>query len=280
MDCPAFREDSLIESLLLAVTRATTVLNKKEITNATGFFFERDDRLYLVTARHVLKDEASDHHPDSLLIELHVDPDNAVLVTRFMIPLFKNGKSVWREGIDSAVDVAVVGLDRSALSAIFLLKAFTPDHLVWQLDEFEVRTSILIVGFLLGFQDTLHHLPVARQAIIATSFGLRFQGMGYFLTDARMHRGASGAAVVARAASRPSGRLILAAARGSHVAHGCGQPRCHGRRAAEPELRLVRRHHHEFDGNPSKQLIPCQSWITQAADPLQTLGKLAVRMMR
>lgn len=204
-------EDSLIESLLLAVTRVTTVLNKKEKTNATGFFFERDARLYLVTARHVLKDEASDHHPDSLLIELHVDPDNAVLVTRFMIPLFKDGKSVWREGIDSAgeVDVAVVELDRSALPATLSLKAFTPDHLIRQLDEIEVGMSILIVGFPLGFQDTLHHLPVARQAIIATSFGLRFQGMGYFLTDARMHRGASGAPIVARAASRQSGREDL-----------------------------------------------------------------------
>jgi S1-C subfamily serine protease len=201
----------LIESLLLAVTRVTTVLNMKEITNATGFFFERDGRLYLVTARHVLKDEAGNHHPDSLLIELHTDPDNAAVVTRFMIPLFNNGKSVWREGVDSAgeVDVAVVELDRAALPAKLSLKAFTPDHLVRRLDEIEVGTSILIVGFPLGFQDTLHRLPVARQAIIATSFGLRFQGEGYFLTDARMHRGASGAPVVARAASRRSGREDL-----------------------------------------------------------------------
>jgi hypothetical protein len=35
---------------------------------------------------------------------------------------------------------------------------------------------------------------------------LRFQGEGYFLTDARMHRGASGAPVVARSAARISGR--------------------------------------------------------------------------
>ncbi len=201
----------MIESLLLAVTRVATLLNKKEKTNATGFFFERDGRLYVVTARHVLKDEAGDHHPDSILIDLHVEPDNAALVTQFMIPLFKDGKSVWREGFDSGgeVDVAVVELDRSALPERLSLKAFTPDHLVRQLDEMEVGASILIVGFPLGFQDTLHHLPVARQAIIATSFGLRFQGEGYFLTDARMHRGASGAPVVARAASRQSGREDL-----------------------------------------------------------------------
>ena len=211
VDMGSFRESRLIESLLLAVTRVTTVLNKKEKTNATGFFFEREGRLYLVTARHVLRDEASDHHPDSILIELHVDPDNVVEATRFMIPLFKDGKSVWREGVDSAgeVDVAVILLDRAALPATLLMKAFTPSHLVRQFDEIEVGTSILIVGFPLGFQDTLHHLPVARQAIIATSFGLRFQGEGYFLTDARMHRGASGAPVVARVTTGQSGRADL-----------------------------------------------------------------------
>jgi hypothetical protein len=177
----------VIESLLLAVTRVTTILAGKDKTNATGFFFERDNRLYLVTARHVLRDEASAHHPDGLAIELHVDPENAVQVTRFLIPLFMNGTAVWHEGTDSAgdVDVATIELDRSALPETMSLKAFTPNHLVRQFDEMEVGTSILIVGFPLGFHDSLHHLPVARQAIIASSFGLRFQGEGYFLTDAR-----------------------------------------------------------------------------------------------
>jgi len=58
----------MIESLLLAVTRIATVSGGTEKTNATGFFFERDDRLFLVTARHVVKDEATKHRPDSLLI--------------------------------------------------------------------------------------------------------------------------------------------------------------------------------------------------------------------
>jgi hypothetical protein len=54
------------------------------------------------------------------------------------------------------------------------------------------------VGFPLGFHDTLHHMPVVRHAVNASSFGLRFQGQGYFLTDARTHRGTSGAPVVRR----------------------------------------------------------------------------------
>jgi hypothetical protein len=42
--------------------------------------------------------------------------------------------------------------------------------------------------------------------VIASAFGIRFQGNGYFLTDARMHRGTSGAPVVARDPTRGAGR--------------------------------------------------------------------------
>ena len=76
-----------------------------------------------------------------------------------------------------------------------LLFAFTPEHLQKLDDPVEVGRSVLIVGFPLGFHDTLHHLPVVRQSIIASAFGLRFQGQGYFLTDARMHRGTSGSPI-------------------------------------------------------------------------------------
>ena len=72
--------------------------------------------------------------------------------------------------------------------------------------EAELGASLLILGFPLGFHDTLHHLPVARQAVVASSYGLRFQGQGYFLTDARTHRGSSGAPVVMRASEPIQGQ--------------------------------------------------------------------------
>ena len=56
----------LIESLLLAVTRVSTMSGDQPLTGATGFFFERDGRLFLVTSRHVVMDEASNHRPDRL----------------------------------------------------------------------------------------------------------------------------------------------------------------------------------------------------------------------
>lgn len=202
----------MIEALPLAVTRVSTLLGEKPLTNATGFFFEREDRLFLVTSRHVVFDEPSDHRPDRLEIELHVDPDNVAETVQFSIPLYREGKSVWREGLDSAgvIDVVALELERAALPASLLYHAFTPAHLVERLEQVEMGTSVLIVGFPLGVHDTLHRLPVARQAVIASAFGIRFQGHGYFLTDARLHRGTSGAPVVARDPAPNDGRAELA----------------------------------------------------------------------
>jgi len=204
-------ETIMIESLLLTAARVSTFDGKRLLTNASGFFFERDSRLFLVTSRHVVIDKPSKHFPDRIEIELHTDSDNMAESTGFSIPLYSDRKSVWRQGEDSAgeIDVAVIELDRSALPATTAYRAFTPEHLQDALDQVDVGGSLLIVGFPLGFHDTLHHLPVVRHAVIASSFGLRFQGQGYFLTDARTHRGTSGAPVLMRAtdSNRPGGDL-------------------------------------------------------------------------
>lgn len=194
----------MIEAVLLTAARVSTFAQTQPLTSASGFFFERDERLFLVTSRHVVIDEKSEHFPDRIEIEIHIDPGNIAESTGFSIPLYRDGIAVWRQGSDSAgaIDVAVIELVRAALPATLVYRAFTPRHLLATPDSVEVGTSLLIVGFPLGFHDTLHHLPVVRQAVVASSFGLRFQGEGYFLTDARTHRGTSGAPVLTRHADR------------------------------------------------------------------------------
>lgn len=193
----------MIEPLLLAATRVSTFENQRLLTNASGLFFERDERLFLVTSRHVFIDEPTRHFPNRVEIELHNDPNNMARSTGFSIPLYRDGKSLWRQGLDTAgeIDVAAIQLERTALPATMAYTAFTPHHLHTSPDQLEIGTSLLVVGFPLGFHDTLHHLPVVRQAVIASSFGLRFEGNGYFLTDARTHRGMSGAPVAMRVPS-------------------------------------------------------------------------------
>ncbi len=188
-----------IESVLLTAARVFTYTGQQMLTQASGFFFERGRKLFLVTSRHVMLDEPSDHYPDRLEIELHTDTGNMAASTGFSIPLYRRGRAVWRQATDAGgeVDVATIELDRAALPSGMAYRAFTPDHLQQTHDPLpSAGTALLIVCFPLGFHDTLHHLPVVRRAVIASSWGMRFQGKGYFLTDARTHRGTSGAPVL------------------------------------------------------------------------------------
>lgn len=191
----------MIETILLTAIRITTFHERAPLTNASGFFFERNQRLFLVTSRHVLFDRASRHFPTRVEIELHTDAANIAESTGFSIPLYhRDGKRLWRQGLDAAgeIDVGAIEIDRTALPGTAVYRAFSPQHLLSSLDQVEVGSSLLIAGFPLGFHDALHHTPVVRHAIIASSFGLRFQGEAFFLTDARTHRGSSGAPVVMR----------------------------------------------------------------------------------
>lgn len=192
----------MIEPLLLTTARVSTFDGQRPLTGASGFFFDRDGRLFLVTSRHVLIDTPSKHFPNRIEIELHVDAENLTRSIVLSVLLYLDGKSVWRQGRDAGgeIDVAVIEIERAALPPSVVLRCFTPANLQRSLQEVEVGSSLLVVGFPLGFHDTLHHLPVVRHAAIASSFGVRFQGQGYFLTDARTHRGTSGAPVVMRSA--------------------------------------------------------------------------------
>ncbi len=191
-----------VDSLFLAAVPIRTLAAGRHLSDASGFFFRRDDRLFLVTSRHVMIDELSAHFPDAISVELHTSTADLAVYCDYTVPLYENGEGLWRQGFDSAgdIDVAVVELDAAALPPSLVHRAFTPRHLPRRFEDIEAGSSVLIVGFPLGFYDTLHHMPVVRHAVIASSYGLRFKGEGYFLTDARTHRGSSGAPVVMRVA--------------------------------------------------------------------------------
>lgn len=190
------------DPVLLTVTPVASFSGPQALSKASGFFFQRDERLYLVTSRHVVADEASGHRPDRIEIRLHTDADNLAATTVWSVLLYRAGRAVWRQGRDAggSVDIAVVELDRDAMPASAVWSAFDHAHLPGEADSVELGAPLLVIGFPLGFEDTLHSVPVVRQAVLASTYGLRFQGQGCFLTDARTHRGSSGAPVVRRIA--------------------------------------------------------------------------------
>ena len=203
-----YRETPLLEypvtePILLTTARVTTFDGDRLLTGASGFFFERDARLFFVTSRHVFFDPSSKHHPNRIEIELHTDAVNLTQSSPLSVWLYADGSSQRRQGHDSGgeIDVAAIEIDRTLVPSSAVFHCFTMSHLQDSLAEVEVGTGLLIVGFPLGFHDTMHHLPVVRHAVISSAFGVRFQGQGFFLTDARTHRGTSGAPVVMRDAT-------------------------------------------------------------------------------
>ena len=195
---PVVTED--LDTLLLCATPISTYVQEQALTNASGFFFERGERLFLVTSRHVVYDEPSAHFPDRLGLLFHTSGSDLTQAAGFSVPLYRDARALWRQGKDSGgeIDVAMIELEREALPAKGRFAAFTPEHLQVAPARVEPGCPVLVLGFPLGFHDTLHHLPVVRQAAVASAYGIRFQGQGYFLTDARTHRGTSGAPVVMR----------------------------------------------------------------------------------
>ena len=189
-----------VEAVLLTTTRISTFVGAQSLTGASGFFFRRDGRLFLVTNRHVLVDEPSGHVPDRIEIEVHTDARDLTRYTAFSIPLYRHGLGLWRQAADSAgtVDVAVIEIEVDRLPADAVLQAFDEAHLDPRGEDVAIGDALTVIGFPLGFHDTVHHLAVARAASIASAYGVRFQQQGYFLSDARTHRGSSGAPVLRR----------------------------------------------------------------------------------
>jgi hypothetical protein len=192
--------DTNAVAVFLTTTRINTWLGSRSLTSASGFFFRRDARLFLVTNRHVFVDAPSNHYPDRIEIGLHTDANDLTRNTVFSIPLYGNGLGQWRQATDSAgaVDVAAVEIDVTRLPASAVLQAFGAAHLDPGSESVTVGDALTVIGFPLGFHDAIHQLAVARSASIASAYGVRFQQQGYFLTDARTHRGSSGSPVLRR----------------------------------------------------------------------------------
>lgn len=195
-DAPAGPADAL----MLTTTRITTCAQAQALTHASGFFFRRGDRLFLVTNRHVFRDDAHSHFPDRLEFGVHTHAQDLAQHCVVSLPLYRDGLGLWREAADSggAVDVAAIEIPSDSLPAGAVLQAFDDSHLDPRGEDIAIGDALAIPGYPLGFHDTVHHLAVARSASIASAYGIRFQRQGLFLTDARTHRGSSGAPVVRR----------------------------------------------------------------------------------
>ena len=161
-------------AILLTTTRVTTWRGTCPLSSAGGVFFRTDSRLYLVTSRHVLIDLPSRHSPDRIEIELHTDARDLTRFVVYSIPLYRNGLGLWRQaGHDEAgpVDVAIIEIELDRLPYRTVLQPLAAAHLDPEGEDVTVGDALTVIGYPLGFHDTVHHLPVARSAAVASGVG-------------------------------------------------------------------------------------------------------------
>lgn len=111
-----------------------------------------------------------------------------------------NGKPIWLEHpnlyfnreIGAIPDVIAIPIrpDENWVITPLSRENFPPNDIVLSPGE-----DLVVLGYPLGFYDTRHNLPIARKAALSSPFGVGFMGYPFFLIDAKLHQGTSGAPV-------------------------------------------------------------------------------------
>lgn len=161
-------------------------------SHATGFFYgNKNGNFYLITNKHVVDPE--DEELQEIRILLRQSRDLAQLEYKDIQLIDHSGGENWLEHpSDPEADVAAIPLDVDLTqygNLAFSRDVFLPD---------DVRIGAGQQAMILGhpFKGNRPYIPVARSALISSPYGVAFQGMNCFATDANMHSGTSGSPVL------------------------------------------------------------------------------------
>lgn len=190
-----------MNDLLLVVTLIVMVQGGRDVGTATGFFYVKNDVLYFVTNRHVVLDEAKGLKPDALRVRLHTDPKDLTKNVDRVIPLYLGSKAAWHVHKDYArtrVDVVVIEVDTKTVTAGTVIKALNRDNFIPERFLVTPGEDVMVIGFPRGMSDSLHNLPLIRNALVSSAYGVPFQGSPMFLVDANLHPGMSGSPVMTK----------------------------------------------------------------------------------
>ena len=188
-----------IHEIVTTVSFIQLVKDGTEVGSATGFFYTRGDDLFLVTNKHVVRDEEKGVVPDLLRLRLHRDPNDLTNNGDYDVPLYAAGEPLWRTPPDhSAADVALLRLNKAKITSTFFIKALSAASFLPENYPLHPGEDVFVMGYPLGFHDEHHNLPVFRNAMIASVYGVPFKTLPLFLTDANLHPGTSGSPVITK----------------------------------------------------------------------------------
>lgn len=203
-----------VDQLHFAVTRITThyysddrTINPEIANVGTGFFYKNmvSNILFLITNRHVIRDEKKDHIPNVVRIRLHTDPSDMTKNTDYDIHLYNLIKPIWRNPKTDA-DIVAIPLDEMELNQKGLYAvSFAWNNLLPSQIQLHVNDDVFVLGYPLDLYDDLHNLPTAIGGTLASPYPIPWRGNPYFLVNASLDKGTSGSPVITK--FKPSWRL-------------------------------------------------------------------------
>ena len=106
---------------------------------------------------------------------------------------------------DKTIDVAILDISEILKSRLQSTKKLVapfflgPSMFVGKNNiEVEASDDVLVVGYPKGFYDRVNLFPIIKSGIIATKWGVGFEGKPQFLIDAKLFPGSSGSVVLSK----------------------------------------------------------------------------------
>jgi S1-C subfamily serine protease len=188
-----------LNQILVTVSIVLQIKGSIIIGSASGFLYSRNDNLFLVTNQHVMRNEKDGVFPDSLRLRLHTDPNDISKTAEIDLPLYKGADRLWKgHPKHSSADVALLKLDAERVKKDFFVRAWSRENFLPANFPLEPGEDVFIMGYPLSFHDLSHNLPIFRNAMIASTYRVPFQGQPFFLIDASLHPGTSGSPVITK----------------------------------------------------------------------------------
>jgi S1-C subfamily serine protease len=161
---PSICKAKSVNPIFLTTTIIERISKERPKGVATGFFYESDNNLYIVTNKHVIYgkkfyEENSNPEIDQIKIILHTNKNDLRDNEEITIDLFNNEKKVWIEHDQKEYDVILIPIevDRNK----YVLKSTNRSNI--DSDNIVIAfEKIFVMGYPFGWHDKIHNLPIVR----------------------------------------------------------------------------------------------------------------------
>ena len=215
-----------IDDKLNSISTLIEVTTSTGTSRGTGFFYNQYaptdkqgpqyrhiDAMWVVTNRHVLLpgQQGVAFAPSAVTLNIRKLTESGLMVWEPIKLSAEEVETLARFHPNRAVDVAAINIldhfierlnssDKYVAPYGLSVKDLPGDNSA----DVEVASDVIIVGYPRGFYDKVNLFPIVKSGIVASRWGVGFEGNPYFLIDSKLFPGSSGSVVL----SKPNDLMI------------------------------------------------------------------------